>query len=96
MFHVCGGCSLQHLGYEAQIDQKGSLFVRENRSLVDRLPSIESLKFHRAPWVYHYRNKMEFTFIQHKGGDKNLGLHEQDRFQSVLSLSTLDTASING
>ena len=88
MFHVCGGCSLQHLGYEEQIDQKRSLFVRENRSLVDRLPSIESLKFHRAPSVYHYRNKMEFTFIQHKGGDKNLGLHEQGRFQSVLSLAT--------
>ena len=88
MFHLCGGCSLQHLNYEAQIDQKKSLFIRENQLLIGELPSAESLKFHVAPSIYHYRNKMEFSFIQHKGGEKSLGLHEQGRFQSVLSLET--------
>ena len=88
MFHSCGGCSLQHLSYEAQVDQKKSLFIRENQSLVEKLPSVENLRFHMAPSIYHYRNKMEFTFIQHKGGERNLGLHELGRFQSVLSLKT--------
>ncbi|MBG90902.1 MAG: 23S rRNA (uracil(1939)-C(5))-methyltransferase RlmD [Actinobacteria bacterium] len=87
-FNICGGCSLQHFNYEAQCKQKKDLFVRDNGLLVEKLSEVKDLKFHSAPADFHYRNKMEFSFIQHKGGEKSLGLHEQGRFQSVLSLET--------
>tara|TARA_Y100000589_G_scaffold113943_1_gene108257 strand:+ start:73 stop:1506 length:1434 start_codon:yes stop_codon:yes gene_type:complete len=87
-FSICGGCSLQHLNYEAQCEQKKNLFTRENLILIDKRLESTDLNFHSAPSGFYYRNKMEFSFIQHKGGEKNLGLHEQGRFQSVLSINT--------
>ena len=84
-FTSCGGCSLQHLKYASQCELKKQLFKVECSSLLD---GIRELKLHPAPVEYGYRNKMEFTFIEHRGGEKMLGLHEQGRFQSVLPLET--------
>ena len=84
-FESCGGCSLQHMSYDSQCEIKKHLFSVEHSALLE---GIGSLKLHPAPVEYGYRNKMEFTFIEHKGGEKMLGLHEQGRFQSVLPLET--------
>lgn len=81
-FERCGGCSWQHLTYDAQLEQKTNQvkrFLDEqgfNPSLVR--PTM------RANSQWHYRNKMEFTF----GPDGSLGLHEQGNFRNIIPLET--------
>ncbi len=60
-FHLCGGCSWQHLDYEEQLRQKQSL--AENALL--RIGRLEVEEFHPIaganPNIF-YRNKLEFSF----------------------------------
>lgn len=70
-FGSCGGCKLQHLPYEEQLNFKQGVIAKLfNDLLLDRknlLPIIPS-----KPWGY--RNKMEFSFSMDKEGNKYLGL----------------------
>ena len=62
-FGVCGGCALQHLGYEAQLEAKRD-HVRD--ALVrlggfpEGAPAVEDAL--PSPDPFEYRNKMEFSF----------------------------------
>ena len=60
-FHLCGGCSWQHLDYNAQLEQKQLLV--ENALL--RIGKLEVEQFDRiagaTPNTF-YRNKLEFSF----------------------------------
>ncbi len=65
----CGGCSLQHLDYGAQ--------VRLKREKIEKLFEGFNPTFHpiipcETPW--EYRNKMEFSFSEDLGGNQYLGL----------------------
>jgi 23S rRNA (uracil1939-C5)-methyltransferase len=63
---TCGGCCWQQMAYEAQLKQKEERVRKAfNR---DPLPIIPS------PSTFQYRNKMEFTFSENRGGQKFLGL----------------------
>jgi 23S rRNA (uracil1939-C5)-methyltransferase len=96
----CGGCSLQHMQYSAQIREKKThvidLFERigkfENPNVLDVLGDEEG--------QFHYRNKMEFSFSDERWlmpeeiGSKEvldrfaLGLHVRERFDRVLDTHT--------
>jgi len=67
---VCGGCSLQQMGYEHQITHK----ERVVRELFNFVP--ESVFFPAVPCKdpWRYRNKMEYSFSQDKEKRKFLGL----------------------
>lgn len=66
-FPACGGCSLQEITYEEQLQRKqAAIETLFPSALVS--PIIQS----QEPW--HYRNKMEFSFSQNKAGDRFLGL----------------------
>lgn len=67
---VCGGCSLQHMDYQAQVEHKES----EIKELFSFAPQDVFLPIVRAEDPWHYRNKMEYTFSQDKGKNKFLGL----------------------
>ncbi len=58
---VCGGCPLQCLSYEGQLEQKTRM-VRDAWERVGglQLPELEPILPCPEPWFY--RNKMEFTF----------------------------------
>jgi 23S rRNA (uracil1939-C5)-methyltransferase len=100
-FGVCGGCTWQHVTYEAQC-----AFKRQH--VIDALERIGGFP---SPVVqptlgmdepFYYRNKMEFSFGERwrtaeemqepeSGGDGRrfaLGLHIAGRFDKVLDLST--------
>lgn len=96
-FGTCGGCSWQNLDYEKQIAFKQKhvedAFERIGHIKVDeRFPIVPSAS------VYHYRNKLEFTFsarrwltYEEMGDTTNfnqpgLGFHVPGLFDKVLDL----------
>lgn len=86
-FGRCGGCTWQHLTYEAQLKQKTDMvkgYLTEqgfDANIVSDTIAAES--------EWGYRNKMEFTF----GRDGSLGLHEQGNYREIIPLETCLIAS---
>ncbi len=105
-FHDCGGCVWQNLPYNKQLEYKEQI-VRETlehltpvdadvrKSLAGRV-----LKIVPSPQVFHYRNKMEFSFgytemrSEERGGrriyfDENptVGFHRPGEWSTVLPIS---------
>ncbi|MBX7066270.1 MAG: 23S rRNA (uracil(1939)-C(5))-methyltransferase RlmD [Parachlamydiales bacterium] len=63
---TCGGCSWQQMAYPAQLKEKELRVKKAFKRDPD--PIIPS------PAPFGYRNKMEFTFSENRGGQKYLGL----------------------
>ncbi len=65
---VCGGCCWQQLAYPAQL--------REKQARVQQAfgPNALVRPILPAPALFRYRNKMEFTFSENRGGMRYLGL----------------------
>ncbi|MBT8234714.1 MAG: 23S rRNA (uracil(1939)-C(5))-methyltransferase RlmD [Bacteroidia bacterium] len=97
-FGVCGGCKWQHLDYNEQLAIKEET-VRNNLIRIGHVELPEFSPILGAPELYHYRNKMEFSFsnqrwltedeiseqdtLAHRNG---LGLHIPGRWDRVLDL----------
>jgi 23S rRNA (uracil1939-C5)-methyltransferase len=94
-FGICGGCSLQHMNYAAQLSAKKQQVI----DLFERVGKISNPPVHdviAAPSEYNYRNKMEFSFSDQRwltdeeiaSGDVQdrfaLGLHVRERFDRVI------------
>jgi 23S rRNA (uracil1939-C5)-methyltransferase len=83
-FGRCGGCRLQHMGYEAQLAFK----AQQVRDCLERLGAVGAFELRPilpAPEPYGYRNKMEFTVAPGPQGPV-IGLHEADRYDVVLDI----------
>ena len=90
-------CSkLQNLSYKRQIDEKVSQ-VEDAFRRIGGLSNFTLEKVREAESIYHYRNKMEFTFSPNRwvldsepeGVDRSfaLGLHIPGRFDKILDIS---------
>ena len=83
-FGVCGGCRFQHLAYEEQIAAKEQQ-VRDALARIGRVaePPVEPIL--PAASLYHYRNKLEYSFTS---GDEgvSLGFHRAGRWDEVISI----------
>lgn len=81
-FEKCGGCSWQHFGYDAQVNEKTNrvknYVANEGFDPALVAPTIGM----ENPWKY--RSKMEFTFAP----DGSLGLHEKGNYLKVIPLET--------
>ena len=85
----CGGCRLQELPYEAQ----AALKERQVREALRHLggiadPPVRSIVV--APSAWHYRNKMEYSFMPQPGAHAEtpvLGMHERGTFDRVFELT---------
>jgi len=82
-FHECGGCSWQHLNYEAQLRAKREL-LRETFARLTTSTNVEVAETVASPRTRHFRNKMEFAF----GGSLRLGLHALADPATVLDNKT--------
>ncbi len=60
-FGVCGGCKLQHLAYEGQLEYKEK-GVLHNLNHIGKIDIETVLPIARVENPYYYRNKMEFSF----------------------------------
>jgi 23S rRNA (uracil1939-C5)-methyltransferase len=86
-FGRCGGCRLQHVRYEAQLEFKQRQ-VAECLSRLGGLGPAEGVPLRPivgAPEIFGYRNKMEFTFAE-ADGRPILGLHAAERYDRILDI----------
>lgn len=83
-YPACGGCRFQDLAYEAQIAAKEQQ-VREALRRIGGLtePPLEPIV--PAVEVFHYRNKLEYSFAQTPAGAA-LGFHKAGRWDEVLDI----------
>jgi 23S rRNA (uracil1939-C5)-methyltransferase len=83
-YPACGGCRFQDLAYEAQIAAKEGQ-VREALRRIGGLqePPLEPIL--PAVEVFHYRNKLEYSFTQTPSGAA-LGFHKAGRWDEVLDI----------
>ncbi|MDR1949553.1 MAG: class I SAM-dependent RNA methyltransferase [Spirochaetaceae bacterium] len=57
----CGGCSLQHLSYEAQIDEKTAI-IREAFRRIGKFSALPEIRVVRSP-PFEYRNRIQLHCI---------------------------------
>jgi 23S rRNA (uracil1939-C5)-methyltransferase len=83
-YPACGGCRFQDLAYEAQVAAKHDQ-VRDALQRIGGLtePPLEPIV--PAEEVFHYRNKLEYSFTQTPAGPA-LGFHKAGRWDEVLEI----------
>jgi len=82
-FHECGGCSWQHLRYDAQLAAKRALLDETFERLI-KSTQAKATETVASPRTRHFRNKMEFAY----GGNLHLGLHALADPATVLDNQT--------
>jgi 23S rRNA (uracil1939-C5)-methyltransferase len=77
----CGGCKLHHLDYSDQLKHKvDRIIFKLKKHDPHMLPVIP------APFLYHYRNKIELTFFPDDQGKVGLGFHRRGSFLDLINL----------
>ncbi|MFC2139374.1 23S rRNA (uracil(1939)-C(5))-methyltransferase RlmD [Bacteroidota bacterium] len=71
-FSVCGGCKSQDLKYDSQLKYKHEQ-VRDIFERLGGLKDFEMLPIIPSDKVFHYRNKMEFSFAKRWLTEKEIG-----------------------
>jgi 23S rRNA (uracil1939-C5)-methyltransferase len=83
-YPACGGCRFQDLAYEAQIEAKARQVV-EALARIGRLEGFELEPIVPAESIFHYRNKLEYSFTA-SGNGVALGFHRAGRWDEVLDI----------
>jgi 23S rRNA (uracil1939-C5)-methyltransferase len=85
-YPACGGCRFQDLAYDAQLrakhDQVTDALVR-----IGGIPEPPLDPILGAEPIFHYRNKLEYSFAQLEDGP-TLGFHKAGRWDEVLEIET--------
>jgi 23S rRNA (uracil1939-C5)-methyltransferase len=97
-FGICGGCRWQNMKYEHQLHYKQKQ-VEDNLTRIGKLQLPKISPILASPDIYHYRNKLEFTFSSRrwftepgrkddlKHEDMNgLGFHIPGIFDRILDI----------
>jgi 23S rRNA (uracil1939-C5)-methyltransferase len=97
-FEDCGGCKWQHFEYKGQIRYKEQS-VRDAVRRIGKLEQTNILPIIGAPKIFHYRNKMEYSFSRHRwiteaevqsgeevDGRNALGLHRPGSWDKIVDL----------
>jgi 23S rRNA (uracil1939-C5)-methyltransferase len=80
----CGGCTLEHLEYEAQLRAKALIVsdaLRRIGGLDLAIPEIVP-----SPAEFHYRNRISLTLVRMRGGSVIAGFHELGRPDRVVDI----------
>src|SRR5262245_49270016 len=93
-FGACGGCRLQDLAYDAQVEAKATQVLDalrrlgglEGAGLEPIVPAVET---------FGYRNKLEWSFTQTSAGPA-LGFHRAGRWDEVLEIERCHIATPAG
>jgi 23S rRNA (uracil1939-C5)-methyltransferase len=93
-FGACGGCRLQDLAYDAQLDAKATQVL----DALERLGGLEGATLEPivpAVEAFGYRNKLEWSFTQTPAGPA-LGFHRAGRWDEVLEIERCHIATPAG
>jgi 23S rRNA (uracil1939-C5)-methyltransferase len=80
----CGGCRFQDLAYEAQLEAKARQVV-DALERIGKLSGFELESAIPAESLFHYRNKLEYSFTETEDG-VGLGFHRAGRWDEVLDI----------
>jgi 23S rRNA (uracil1939-C5)-methyltransferase len=83
-YPACGGCRFQDLAYETQVEAKHEQVA----DALHRIGGVSQLTLEPivpAEEIFHYRNKLEYSFTQLDGGPA-LGFHKAGRWDQVLDV----------
>ena len=83
-YPACGGCRFQDLAYEAQLEAKAAQ-VGDALARIGGLSGFELEPPVGAESVFHYRNKLEYSFASTPVG-VGLGFHKAGRWDEVLDV----------
>src|SRR3954454_149258 len=83
-YPACGGCRFQDLAYEEQVAQKHA-WVADSFRRLGALPDPPLEPIVPAEEIFHYRNKLEYSFTQLEDGP-TLGFHKAGRWDEVLEI----------
>jgi 23S rRNA (uracil1939-C5)-methyltransferase len=83
-YPACGGCRFQDLAYEAQTAAKEAQ-VADALQRIGRQEGFEFEPIVPAESVFHYRNKLEYSFTAAEDGVA-LGFHRAGRWDEVLDI----------
>jgi 23S rRNA (uracil1939-C5)-methyltransferase len=83
-YPACGGCRFQDLAYEAQVEAKAAQ-VSDALERIGGLSGFELEPALPSESVFHYRNKLEYSFTQTPAG-AGLGFHQAGRWDEVLDV----------
>ena len=89
-FGLCGGCAMQHLSYENQLEHKHE----QVQTLLQNagVTGYDDMGILGSPSEWAYRNKMEFSFGDAcKDGPMTLGMHRKN---STFDIITVDGCKI--
>jgi 23S rRNA (uracil1939-C5)-methyltransferase len=83
-YPACGGCRFQDLAYDAQVAAKEAQVADALRRIGGLAePPLEPIV--PAESIFHYRNKLEYSFTQTPAGAA-LGFHRAGRWDEVLEI----------
>lgn len=85
-YRNCGGCTIEHLEYSAQLRAKGALVgdaLRRIGGLGAADPEVVA-----SPEEFRYRNRVSFTLLRLGGGRVVAGFHELNRPDRVVDITT--------
>ena len=95
-FADCGGCTFQNLEYEQQVAAK-ELQVKDVFRRIGGFKDVACDSIVKCDDIFHYRNKMEFTFSnqeyvpesekERKPSNFALGLHAPGRWDKILNIN---------
>jgi 23S rRNA (uracil1939-C5)-methyltransferase len=84
-YPACGGCRFQDLDYSAQLDAK-SQQVADALGRIGGFTDLELEEAVPATSIFHYRNKLEYSFTTLESGEVGLGFHRAGRWDEVLDI----------
>ena len=81
----CGGCQIQHLSYEAQLDAKGGM-IRDSLTRIGRL-QVDTPNVEPSDKQWRYRRKLTLALRRREGGGRWIaGLHRFDAPNEIFEL----------
>lgn len=86
LYETCGGCQLQHLPYERQLEAKAR-FVSDSLQRIGGLGEVEHPQVVGSPRTEGYRNRVTYTLRRLPGGYVVAGFHALARPAHVIAVA---------
>jgi 23S rRNA (uracil1939-C5)-methyltransferase len=80
----CGGCTLEHLEYSAQLEAKARI-VADALQRIGGI-AIEPPEVVPSPLEFRYRNRVSFTLVRQRSGGVVAGFHDINRPDRVIDI----------